>query len=449
MDIVKIIKKNTSIIIPSAIALIAILLFVPTLLIQRKISAKIQESTRLDREIKSAIMTAIPDSKLEFARKYEISHQEDANEIQKLAVQTSQRQLLSYKIFPEPNETSAQIFNEFKYAYNTAIEEMLKDMNALDAPTDAEIRKEIGSIKSETGGGQKTEWQEFRTPVDVTDRSIKSETGGGQKTAEKDEGSDNITKLICIKRSRQIPVYAKPQVFSGYGFWNHWEYIGAESAVKDCWRCQLAYWIHKDIADTISKLNAGSATVADSPVKRLLGVRFKSADAVNIASNEKEMPVYVTEKEGALCQPWTGRKSNDQIDVVHFSLAVIVQADDVLKFMNELCSEKTHTFSGYKSELPPQQFKHNQITILQSSVEPVEKDAPDNKRYLYGQQAVVYLNLVCEYVFNKEGYGAIEPNSVKPGFNPAAQPFEPLNQPVQMRMPSGSRTRPGGRGVED
>ncbi|MGA2915206.1 MAG: hypothetical protein ABSE89_04190 [Sedimentisphaerales bacterium] len=396
MDIVKILKKNTSIIIPAATALAAILLFIPTILIQGKISKKIENSLRLGSELKSAIKSAVPATQLEFLKTFEDKHQEDANEIQKLAIQTSQRELLSYKIFPEPNETSVQIFNEFKRTYNTAIENLIKDMNALDAPTDAEVRKEIGAIKNETPAEQKT-------------------TGKG-------ESSEKITELICKKRSQQIPVYAKPQVFSGYAFWTNWDYVGVESAVKDCWYCQLAYWIHQDIVDTVRKINAGSNRVADSPVKRLLGIRFKSANAGDTGSNGKEMPVYVTGKEGRLCQPWTGRISNDQIDVIHFSLAAVIRADDVLRFMNELCSEKTHTFSGYKNDQPAQQFKHNQITILQSSIEPVNKEDPDNKRYLYGQEAVVYLNLICEYLFNKEGYDIIEPNSVKPALNQAESP---------------------------
>ena len=417
MDIVKILKKNIAIIIPAVIATAAILLFIPTILIQSKISKKLQESIRLGGEVQSATHSAVPAKQLEFMETYENKHQQDVNEIRKLAIQTSQRELLSYKIFPEPNETSVQIFNEFKRTYNTSIEKLITDMNALDAPTDVEIRKEIGSIRNETpAANQKT-------------------------TVSEGKGSEKITELICKKRSEQIPVYAKPQVFSGYSFWNNWEYSGAESAVKNCWYCQLAYWIHQDVVDAISKINAGSNAIADSPVKRLLGIRFASSDAGNISANGTELPVYLTDKQGGLCQPWTDRKSNDQIDVIHFSLAVIIRADDVLRFMNKLCSEKTHSFSGYKNDQPAQQFKHNQITILQSNIEPVNRDSPDNQRYFYGQKAIVYLNLICEYVFNIEGYDIIEPNSVKQGAGSSAA--TPMQAPTRATHIKSSKKSAG------
>ncbi len=384
MDIVKILKKNISLVIPAAITAAAILLFIPTIIIQGKIGKKLEESVKLGREVDSAKSTAVSAKQFEIVKAYEDKHQQDANEIQKLAIETTQRPLLSYKIFPEPNESSIQIFNEFKRTYNQAFEKLIKDMNALDAPTDIEIRQEAGTIRNEI-------------PTDSSDR----------------RGNETIINLVCEKRCKQIPCYAKPQVFSGYAFWNNWEYLGTEPAVRDCWYSQLAYWIHEDIVDTINKINAGSNTVATSSIKRLLGIRFASPDATNTGTNGNEMPVYVTEKKAGLCQPWTGRISNDLIDVVHFSLAAIIRADDTLKFMEELCSEKTHYFSGYANDLPMQQLKHNQITILQSSAEPVNREDKNHERYRYGHEAIIELNLICEYIFNKEGYDVIEPNSVK------------------------------------
>jgi hypothetical protein len=399
MDIVKIIKKNTSIIIPVAITLVAALLFIPTVMIQGKVGKKLEQSQRLGNEIKSAISSSVSAKQIEIVKNYEDKHQLDANEIQKLAIQTSQRELLSYKIFPEPNESSVQIFNEFKKAYRAAFVKLVEDMKALDAPSDIEIRKESGSMQGETSTTSKS--------------------------------SDRIIELICKKRCKQIPVYAKPQAFSGYAFWNNWEYRGTASAVRDCWYCQLVYWIHQDIVDTINKMNTGSNTVADSSVKRLLGVRFADVDAANIGNNGTELPIYVTTAGGELFQPWTGRISNDLIDVIHFSMAVIIRADDILKFMNELCSEKTHNFSGYNGDQPIQQFKHNQITILQNNIESIDKGDQNHQRYRYGQESVVQLNLICEYVFNKEGYDAIEPNSVKQGLVPSeTYPGQPQGIPM-------------------
>ena len=394
MDIVKILKKNTSILIPAAITALAILLFVPTVIIRGKISEKLEQSKKLGQNVNSITNSVVPVRQYEIVKTYEDTHQKDANEIHSLAIQTTQRELLSYKIFPEPNETSIQIFNEFKKAYNTAFAKFIKDMNALDAPTDIEIRKEAG------------------VSAGLTD-SQPDRTSPGRNT---DKENEKIVELICKRRSTEIPVYANPQVFSGYAFWNDREYCGTQGAVRDCWYCQLAYWIHKDIVDSINAINSDSTSVASSSVKRLLGIRFTNADAATAETNSDiELPSYVTSSGDYLCQSWTGRKCNDQIDVVHFSIAVIIRANDVLKFMDALCSEKQHYFTGYKGDEPPQQqqFKHNQITILQSNIEPVDRENQNHVRYRYGQDAVVQLNLICEYIFNKEGYDTIKPNSIK------------------------------------
>jgi hypothetical protein len=89
--------------------------------------------------------------------------------------------------------------------------------------------------------------------------------------------------------------------------------------------------------------------------------------------------------------------------------------------MDQLCSQKQHYFSGYKNDQPLQQFKHNQITILQSYLEPVDKLDATHNRYRYGQDTVIHLNLICEYVFNREGYDIIKPIAIKQESSEAAQ----------------------------
>ncbi|MFA5292960.1 MAG: hypothetical protein WC496_08005 [Phycisphaerae bacterium] len=419
IDIVKIAKKNIAIIIPSAIAAAAALLFVPTIMMQGKISSRLEESTRLGSEVDSALRTVVSGKQYEVAREYEDMHQADANEIEKLAQQTSQRELLSYKIFPEPNEKSMQIFNEFKKSCNNAFAKLVNDINALDAPTDTEIRKQAGAIEISAAG-------------------VRNE--GGQAGT----GDERIVELICRRRSEEITVYADPRVFSGYAFWNNWEYAGTEGAVRDCWYSQLAYWIHQDIVNTINTINSGSASVSDSSVKRLLSIRFASGDAADFSKdNGLELPVYVTEKSGGLYMPWTARKCNDQLDVIHFSLAVIVKADDVLKFMAELCSEKQHYFAGYKGDQERKKYKHNQITVLQSSVQPVDRNSPEHKRYYYGQNAVVFLNIICEYVFNRQGYDTIKPKLVQMEIDSSEPGMGGMQQ--QQQQQQYDMISPGGR----
>jgi hypothetical protein len=222
-----------------------------------------------------------------------------------------------------------------------------------------------------------------------------------------------------------------------------------------CWYCQLAYWIHKDIADTISYMNQGSTSTAKSSVKRLLSVRFTNINAAGGGGeNGLELPVYLNNAGGGLCTPWTGRKCDDQMDVVHFSLAVVIRADDVLKFMDALCSEKQHYFAGYKGDQKPEKYVHNQITILLSSIDPVDRNNLEHKRYLYGDNAIVLLNLACEYVFNRQGYDPVKPHFIQVNdINGVAtekqqpEPSAPTERRIGGRRAGGKRA--GGGGSEE
>ncbi|MCE5340046.1 MAG: hypothetical protein LLF92_02820 [Planctomycetaceae bacterium] len=414
IDVVKIFKKNMPIIIPAAIAAVAILLLVPTVMLRGKIKAKLSESANVVREVDSTLYEAVSSRQPEIATKYQDSHEADANEIDKLAQQTSQRELLSYKIFPDPNETSSQLFNEFKREYKAVFAIFVKDLKALDAPTDSEIRKQAGAI------------------------NIGQMIGG---TSGRKSSDEKIIELICRSRSEEIPVYANPWVFSGYAYWDKWEFAGMTSAVRDCWYCQMAVWIHQDVISSINSINAGSTSVAKSSVKRLLSSNF----AGGLRDAGLDMPMYVTEKSGGLCQPWTGRKCDDRIDVMHFAVSVIVRADDVLKFMTAICSEKEHTFAGFNGELPPQTYKHNLITILGSSIEPVDRTSTEHKRYYYGQDAIVKLDLICEYVLNRQGYDVIKPKVIQDEIIGAKQQ-DGGGAPGGMGVPGGMGA-PGGMGM--
>ncbi len=85
-------------------------------------------------------------------------------------------------------------------------------------------------------------------------------------------------------------------------------------------------------------------------------------------------------------------------DVMQFDVHVIVKAADVMRFMQELCSAKTHKFRGWLGDQPEQTYKHNQISILESQIAPVDREDFDHSSYQYGNDEVVDVDLICEYV---------------------------------------------------
>ena len=126
------------------------------------------------------------------------------------------------------------------------------------------------------------------------------------------------------------------------------------------------------------------------------------------------MPVYVINQDTAIAAPpCTGRFCNADLDVMHFSISVVVDADQVVPFIQELCSAKTHKFYGWDGKGDEQTFKHNQITALETNVTPVDLEDVDHSTFRYGPGVVLTLDLICEYIFPRAGYDEIKPQLVK------------------------------------
>jgi len=395
------IKKYLSLIIPVCLVLVAVLLYIPTKMIGASLAGEIKsKSLGLAAQIDSMIRSVPSSKQYEMEMHYQNRHSDDARMINKLSVQSTQRSLVSYKIFPEPKDTSQQLFDEFADSYREAIKDLVKKINGRDAPDKDDLKRRIGVPK-------------------VSKKSSGSKNSYSRKV-----------DAVCLKRAKSISVYASPQSFAWYNFWDEWKNVdfpGQESAVEYCWHSQVAYWIYRDIVDTISQMNSDADSVLTSDVKRLLGVSFKEivTDTVKKSSSAamyEDKPNYVTELEETTIEktvPWTGRISDNYIDVVHFSTAVIIDSRSVMEFMKSLCSQKEHTYRiGYSEKGDEIVLKHNQITILGGETNPVDTEDDAHKYHRYGDDAVVRLSLVCEYIFVRSGYDKIKPRSIEEILDP-------------------------------
>ena len=386
------IKKYSALIIPAAILVVAVLFILLAFLINSGVKKEMDESVSLAKNVSNQLKKTPSKDQAELMKKYQLKHKADADRISNMLLESTLRELVSYKVFPEPRDTSRQIFKDFGSDYRNAIQELVKKINASDAPS----KQEIDMAQS------------------VVSRDRRSSARGE---------IDPIVDAICKKRAQQASVYANPDLFAWYQLWDDYNFIGQADAIRDCWYSQVAYWIYSDVVDTIKILNEGSSKVSDSAVKRLFGVSFqKEADgAASSRGSGREgnggldMPVYITEELTPIlgADAWTNRICNEKIDVVHFSVSVVLSAEKVADFMKELCSEKEHVFLGWDGMQEARELKHNQITILSSKVVPVIPDDNDNLYYRYGSGAVVQWTGTCEYVFVNDAYDAIKPESIK------------------------------------
>ena len=242
-----------------------------------------------------------------------------------------------------------------------------------------------------------------------------------------------IVDEMCKDRAKSISVYVNPIDISGYEYWADYKYdVKQEEAIEDCWYHQLAYWIIEDIFATIEAMNSGTDTVLKAPVKRFMGITFtmglkssRSGGAfrgggrgrgsrMKKQKEEADRPVYVRNEKDGLSETCTGRYCSDDIDVTHFNFSIIVGTKAVLPLMKQLCSVKEHEFRGYPDGTgPPQTYIHNQITILESIISSINPNDQTHRYYAYGDESVVSLDLICEYIFDVVGYDSMIPEPVR------------------------------------
>jgi hypothetical protein len=348
--------------------------------------------------------------------------------------QTVMRELLSYNIFPDTNETSLVLYERFGERYRQGLEAMLDSLRAGVCPTDDEIDEALKraprpSLQRGAGYGDAyggAYGGEAMYGGGAAYGGAYGGTGGRRSSRMMSPTHRKIANQICLDKARAAGVYASPADIAGYAYWSEWKFEDKDKAYKDCWYWQLGYWIIEDVGTSIRGMNANAESVLDAPVKRLMSVDFKMKRArgrrrggrgrgrATRRSTDSENPVYATSTKDAMTTPCTGRFTNEDMDVVQFDVRLVVDASQVVPFMQELCSEKPHKFRGIYGKQPEQTFVHNQISILESSVAPLDKENYVHDMYRYGDLPVVELDLLCEYVFDKApAFEAIKPQQIK------------------------------------
>jgi hypothetical protein len=421
----ELLKKYSAMFLPIGIILAAAGLIVAAILMGGTLKKQMAASAKQYAAINILAKKAVSQKQWEVEKEYQDAHQKDADAFAAMAANSSQRELISYNMFPSPdvNETSNTIFHNFAKAYSKDIDALLLRMKA-------------------------------RPPYTATEMQMATRSAGPTATGVPE--AKTLTDALCMQRAKDMMVYASPRVFAGYDYGSTLSPSGRDKALMECWYWQTAYWIQTDIVETILVANKGAKNVLDAPVKRLLGVSFASPDSTALTRTgligtgvtgftpmappppsafgttgtsitlDAELPSYVqpvqpgqanqsvqTGMAAFIAASPTGRTSNTDIDVVYFSFAVVIRASELMPFIKQLCSEKTHQFKGFDGKAAPQTWTHNGITILSCSVGPVDLPADEMLYYRYGDDALYKVNFVCEYIFDRGGYDAIKPAVVK------------------------------------
>jgi len=411
-------KNNLALLVPIGIVVFAALLFIPTQLLSARLKATIQQqSVKPAGDIDRLIREVGASGQAQAMEGYLSAYKQDPCDMAELMKQTTMRELLTYKIFPDTNETSPLLFDPVRREYMAGVEAMIHRLGAGGPPSDGDIdaalEKSRGRSMYGRGGGGAT-----------TAGGVPGYGGGtGRNFRLLTETDRKIVSKLCEDRARGVRIYASPAEIDGYSFWSDWKFEDKKKAIRQSWYWQMAYWILGDVVDTIEKMNESGTCVLDSPVKRITVVSFtQSKQGTRMIGGRRRMrktttdqfPSYAINLKTAMAAPpCTGRYCNEETDSMHFEVYVLISADKVMPFIQELCSAKTHKFRGWHDDKPEQTFKHNQITVLESNIIPIDLEDPEHGSYRYGNEAVVGLDLTCEYLFIKAGYEEVKPELVK------------------------------------
>ncbi len=402
---------NRAILTPVIVTIVGLILLIPTQLMSGRLKAKVKsDSVSMGNRLRS--IEAVPEDQWKIEKEYQDAFAADANLAALFSLQSTQRELLSYRLFPDPCSTSQMIFQNYAEAYTAGIKQFVSQVNGVWRPSDAEFQNALEKAAAGNPRGRNRNLSRLF--------QNRGNTRTNMRNIRLTETEQTIIDLLCTEKAKEGHVYAGSADVAGFNFWETFQYEGAESAVKNCWYYQLAYWITGDVFDTVKTMNEGSTSILNSKVKRISRVGFtlnkkgrSGALSRPSPSQKDDLPSYAKSASEGLTDACTGRYCDENWDVVHFNVVVIVQADASFTFLTELCKGKTHVFKGWSGDQPAQTMNHNQITVLECSTTSVDRDAGDHMLYRYGENAVVELNLICEYLFYKPAYDMIMPQQIK------------------------------------
>jgi len=418
-------RNNLALLVPIGIAVVALLLFVPTTLWSGKLRNRIEtNSVQPGNQIDSLVQQVDQAAQAEALESYIEAYAQDANAIDDLMVQTTLRELLDYRVFEDPNhQTSQLVFDPFRQKYVAGVDAMLQRLQAGSPPSEADILAALESSGSRSMMGRSRP----RAPV-----AGGNPMGRGLNLRFMSEVDRRIATKVCEDKAKTAKVYLNPVDLGGYLYWSDWKFEDWDKAIRDCWYWQMAYWMLEDVATTIQQMNQDADHILHAPVKRVMNVLFTQSQSRmgmgmgmrsalgrgrrTLTAKDQQTPTYATGVKNAMTgTPCTGRFSSvtSDWDVMQFEVRVIVSAADVMRFMQALCSAKPHQFRGWLGQDPVQKYQHNQITILESSINPVDRESFEHSSYQYGDGEVVDLDLVCEYLFCVKAYDKIMPKQVK------------------------------------
>lgn len=260
-------------------------------------------------------------------------------------------------VFPNGNKEKRMAFRD---AYEQAMKELYVAMRAGEPPTSAEIKiweDKIIEEKYQREQREKDPSQPPPPPIGAPYNEAGVLTPDGARIKAEERAS--------IAKAQQIDIYAV-----------RWEDVRAQDrdrvsslhfdpamrpratleapTIEECWWAQVGYWIQKDVVDAIIAANkeAGQKLpdpkkdvwVVNLPVKELISIRVRpgflgdtpdaTAALAPAGGYSEALP------PGSADLVFTHTTSSADVDVVQFTLKVVVDQREILKLVEKICSDR-------------------------------------------------------------------------------------------------------------
>lgn len=171
---------------------------------------------------------------------------------------------------------------------------------------------------------------------------------------------------------------------------------------EDMWEAQVGLWIQEDVVKAIAELNQeaaeqvadGDACVEYVPVKRLVGLRVLGYEVPKLGRLVFPAASGEVQLAGAGGPSLTGRKCNEQYDVVRFVVQVVIDQRDVLQLIDRIS-------------------RVNFYQCLGADYEVVDHNIAINQGYFYGTDPVVTATLEFEGYMAREVYEELMPPAIR------------------------------------
>ena len=419
------IKAHLTLVICVAVSLVAITLMVLGFMLP-SVQATMTQDANIVQEL-----ARIPPVNERVVQKYQKDRDDIAKRVDDFRKQSEAKgkyQPLNEKVFPAFSLDQSHRFL-FKGRYADAQKQMLKTLNALPPPTDADFKAEseimagqkkkdaqnqsLGRTATATRptpglGGLKTPAMPAGPPQGVTPEAL-SRLG---KTPEQLVEESPYVRL-SVRRARSIYCYTG---LDSFGTWPN--LAGTDPTVEDFWYAQMGLWIQQGVVKALAGLNNQTAAqlkdrqeqpwVGNLPVKRIVRIAINGYTPPIAGGTGPVKSGAAGPGEIGVTASFTKQAGSDTQDVVQFALELVVDARKLPAVIDAICRAGAITplLVNY-SEEPP--------NLMWSGC-------------IYGSAPAIHATLIFEGCFQRADYEKWMPPTVKTAISSGQAKFDQFQQ---------------------